>query len=113
MSKYANKLTPHWIKERVSNCTGQIFHGYGQVIQFGKYRGQRIGDLLTRIEEIDQIVKAEARGNRPLDRIHDIAGSYGRLLCPWGGRWLMFTDRWRLRLTDRRGFHNCSATGIR
>lgn len=78
-------------------------------------------------EQIDQIVwnydlAAEdgadpiihfARRARPFDTVHDIVAGYGRLLFPWRGRWLMVTDKWRLRWTDRRGFHNCSATGIR
>ncbi len=64
-------------------------------------------------EQIDQIVKASVRGNRPLDIIHDISESYGRLLFPWRSRWVILTENWQLRLTDKRGFHNCSATGIR
>lgn len=51
--------------------------------------------------------------NKPLDRIHDIVSGYGRLVIPFGrGRWLMLTDEWRLRITDGRGFHNCTSTGI-
>lgn len=78
-------------------------------------------------EQIDQIVlnydpaveRGEspvihfARAARPLDRIHDIVAGYGRILLPWRGRWLMLTEQWMLRWTDRRGFHNCTATGIR
>lgn len=63
-------------------------------------------------EQISQIVKASTRGNRPGDKIHDIVASYGRLLFPWRGRWVMIAENWQIRLTDRRGFHNCSATGI-
>lgn len=54
-----------------------------------------------------------ARKARPFDNVHDIASSYGWLLFPWRGRWLMITKKWRLRWTDHRGFHNCTATGIR
>jgi hypothetical protein len=53
-----------------------------------------------------------ARKARPFDQVHDIVAGYGRVLFPWrGGRWLMLTDKWRLRWT--RGFHNCTATGVR
>ena len=53
--------------------------------------------------------------NKPLDRIHDIYASYGRLLLPIpfsGGRWLMVTDRWKFRRTASIGFHNCTSTGV-
>ena len=54
-----------------------------------------------------------ARASRPFDLIHDIACGYGWILFPWRGRWLMLTKRGCLRWTDCRGFHNCTATGIR
>lgn len=53
------------------------------------------------------------RKPRPFDRIHDLVSGYGRILFPLQGRWLMLTDGWKLRLTDKSGFHNCTATGVR
>lgn len=63
-------------------------------------------------ERITRIVRMRNRSPRPFDRVHDITSGYGRILFPWCGRWLMVTDGWKLRWTDKIGFHNCSATGV-
>lgn len=53
--------------------------------------------------------------NRPFDEVHDVVLSYGVLVVPWrGGRWLMWSNcRKRFGLTYWRGFHNCTATGVK
>lgn len=51
--------------------------------------------------------------NWPLQKIHDVESSYGRLLIPlWHGRWLMLSERYGVRVTSRHGFHNCTRTGV-
>lgn len=55
------------------------------------------------------------RGNRPLDLVHDVYRSYGRLLLPLGrGSWLMWTKySWDLCVVNVKHFHNCTSTGVR
>jgi len=59
--------------------------------------------------------------NRIFDRIHDPLHSFGWLLIPTplkalmdgnkNLRWIMLTDHWKLKLTDKYGFHNCRIYG--
>lgn len=58
--------------------------------------------------------------NLPTDRVHHIAGGFGRLVLPWfGQRWLIWFDGKTqlpslpkgLKLMDC-NFHNCRATGV-
>lgn len=51
--------------------------------------------------------------NLPMHKIHDLEGSYGRLLLPLlRGRWLAYFPRYGVRVTSRHGFHNCTSTGV-
>ena len=51
--------------------------------------------------------------NRPTDRIHCINWGFGRLLVPWFGGWLAWSEgRRKLRFAPSGKFHNCRATGV-
>lgn len=93
---------PEWDEAVDRVCWGEV-REYARGYQNAEYISYKLAPVV------------KARGNRPLDEIHDIALGFGRLLLPWrNGCWLMWSRRKRtFGVTHCQGFHNCSATGVK
>jgi len=57
--------------------------------------------------------------NLPFNYVHDCLHSYGNILFPVPSfdrynkmRWVGIF-KWKLKITDKFGFHNCTMTGIK